>query len=396
MARLWQFQVPTQIHFGRGVLRELGEAVRPLATQVLLVGYRERVGMEESYDRAVHTLQKSGLAVQTFFRVSEEPGEEIVLEGARRAVKEHAQAIVGLGGGSVLDAAKGIAALARIDGALSDFTLANPERREITEALPIVAVPTTAGTGSEVSPAAVFHLPAGDAASGTSLKVTLSAAALTPRVAVVDPDLTRGCPPPLVASAAADALGHALEACLSRRANPLTSLLAAEAVKLIHRHLPQAVAAPEDAEPREPLALAALLAGLAFSEAGVGVGHALAHALGGVLQVPHGRAVAVATRASLRFNAEAAESVYAALAEACGLEGESPAEQAARFVEAMGSLLDRVGLPPRITVADAPADLIARLVENARQSLPQGLTCNPRKVNDTALAGLFQEILEPK
>lgn len=394
MARLWQFQVPTQIHFGRGALRELGEAVRPLAATVLLVGYRERVGMEESYDRAVHTLQKAGLAVQTFFRVSEEPGEEIILEGARRAVVDHAQAIVGLGGGSVLDAAKGIAALTRLDGALGDFTLANPERREITEALPVVAVPTTAGTGSEVSPAAVFHLPADT--PGAALKVTLSAAALTPRVAVVDPDLTRGCPPPLVASAAGDALGHAVEACLSRRANPLTSLLATEAVRLIHRHLPQAVAVPEDAEPREPLALAALLAGLAFSGAGVGGGHALAHALGGVLQVPHGLAVAVATRASLRFNAESAESAYAALAEACGLEGESPAEQAARFVEATGALLDRVGLPPRIAVADAPADLIARLVQNARQSLPQGLTCNPRKLDDAALAGLFQEVLEPR
>ena len=394
MPRVWDFQLPTQVHFGRGALRDLGPLVRPWASSVLLVGYRERAGMEMLYDRAVQSLQKAGVTVQTFFRVPEEPGEETILEAARRAAAEHLQGIVGLGGGSVLDAAKGIAVVARIDGSLADYALTNPERREIPEALPIVAIPTTAGTGSEVSPVAVFSLPDAEHPE-TTLKAPLSAPALAPRVALVDPELTLGCPAELVASAGADALGHALEAALSRWANPFSSLLASQAVGLIQRHLPRAVATPDDPEPREPLALAALLAGAAFSAAGVVVGHALAHALGGVLHVPHGRAVAVATRASLHFNAQASEATCASLAEACGLGGGSASEQAARFVAAIDALLEGVGLPQQIAVAaDAPGDLIQRLVQNARQSLPLGITYNPRKVDDAALAGLFQAILQ--
>jgi alcohol dehydrogenase class IV len=133
--------------------------------------------------------------------------------------------------------------------------------------------------------------------------------------------------------------------------------------------------------------------GAAFSSAGVTVGHAIAHALGGVLQVPHSRAVAIAIGVNLRFNAETCQNAYAELAGACGIGGASPAEQAARFVEEIQSLLVSVGLPDRAAVpVDAPADLINRLVENAQQSTAIGLTLNPKKVTPEALAGLFEDI----
>jgi len=396
MARIWEYHCPTQVHFGRGALLKLDEAVRSLGQSTMLVGYRDRLTLDAAYDRAVTAIQRAGIEVSTFFRVPPEPSEEIVLEGARRAVEDRVRVIVALGGGSVIDAAKGIAAVARVDGALWDYAMGNPQARPISEALPVIAVPTTFGTGSEVSPVAVFTLAGVGSYPEDAVKAVVFSSVLYPRVALIDPELARSCPPGLIASGAADALGHALEAYLSRRTNPMSSLLASKAVGLIHRNLRPAVEQPDNVQLRECLALAAMLGGAAFTAAGVGVGHAIAHALGGVLQVPHGIAVAVAMAASVRFNAKQCRTQYAELAEACGIGGTSPDEQAARFVDQIQQLLKSVGLPDRVPVsAGSSADLVDRLVRNAFQSMATGIALNPRRVDAETLARLFEEVLDP-
>jgi alcohol dehydrogenase len=196
----------------------------------------------------------------------------------------------------------------------------------------------------------------------------------------------------LTAASGADALGHALEAFLSRQANPVTSLLASRAVALIVENLPRAVRSPDDPGPREPLALAAVLAGAAFNEAGVIVGHALAHGLGAVLRVSHAEAVAIGTPVHLRYNFEERADRYAELAEACRLPDGPVWERARRFVDAIAGLLQSVGLPDRVPAPPgAPADLADRLVESALQSTRTALTLNPRKVDAGALRALFAE-----
>jgi alcohol dehydrogenase class IV len=280
-------------------------------------------------------------------------------------------------------------------GDLWDYTGANPESRRVTDAVPLVAVPTTAGTGTEVSAVAVFTHHGVASTPEMPLKASISGPAVRPKVALVDPDLTVGSPPALTAACGADALGHAIEACLSRRANPLSSLLAGQAVGLIVRNLRRAVEEPDDPGPREPLALAATLAGAAFSVAGVVVPHAISQALGGLLHVPHGVGVAVATPANLRFNAEACVEQYAELAGFCGIAADSPEQSAARFVDRVLELLRSVGLPDRLEVPpDAPADLLDQLVRNARESTPVPITLNPRKVDDGDLKEMFREVLE--
>jgi alcohol dehydrogenase len=214
-------------------------------------------------------------------------------------------------------------------------------------------------------------------------------------VALVDPDLAVGSPPGLTAACGADALGHAIEACMSRSANPISSMLAGRAVGLIVRNLRPAVENPNDPGPREPLALAATLAGAAFSAAGVVVPHAIAQALGGLLHVPHGLGVAVGTSVNLRFNAECCVEQYGELADCCGITADSPDEKAARFVDCIVELLGSVGLPDRVEVPpDAPHDLLERLVRNARESTPVPIKLNPRKIDDAALADLFRAVLE--
>jgi len=394
MPRNWDFQLPTRIRFGRGGLRKLGDVVAEFGRSAFLVGYRDRTGLEDVYARAARSLGKAGIAVAEFFEVPPDPEAELGLEGARRLNEAGADVVVGLGGGSVIDAAKGIAALGRMGGNLWDYTSANPESRPITEALPLVAVPTTAGTGTEVTAVAVFTHHGVSSIADMPLKASVSGPAIRPAVALVDPDLTVGSPPALTAACGADALGHAIEACLSRRANPVSSLLAGRAVGLIVAKLGQAVERPDDPAPREPLALAATLAGAAFSVAGVVVPHAISQALGGLLHVPHGLGVAIATPLSLRYNAERCVDQYAELAGFCGISSDSARRQAAAFVDCIVDLLRSVGIPERVDVPpNAPDDLIDRLVRNARASTPVPITLNPRKIDDGVLAEMFREVV---
>lgn len=414
MLRNWEFQLPTRIQFGRGGLRKLGAAAKQLGGSALLVGYRDFAPLSAVYAKAAKSLTDAGVKVTEFPAVAGEPDPQLAADGARLAVEAGCDVIVALGGGSVIDAAKGIAVLASMGGDLWDYTDTAKQPRPITAALPVIAVPTTAGTGAEVTSVAVFtcgdcrtefhSVQTTDGANrlhdGRSdtpsylVKASLVSPAIFPKVAIIDPDLAVGSPARLTAACGADALGHAIEACMSRAANPISSALAARAVGLIVRHLPRAVASPDDPEPREPLALAATLAGAAFNAAGVSAAHAIAHALGAVLHLPHAEAVAIATPLILRFNAEACVETYAELAAACGLQADSPAELAQRFVEQIGDLLRSVGLPERIVVpsADWNAD-VSMLARNAVAYSPLPLRLNPRKVDEATLRELLTTIL---
>lgn len=395
MPRFWDFLLPTHVQFGRGALRRLGQFSAGLGTSALLVGYEDQTGLEDAYAKAETLLAKAGVKTTAFYRISPDPGAELVEQGAQCARQCDADLVIGLGGGSVMDAAKGIAALVHLGGRLWDHTSANPASKPITESLPVVAVPTTAGTGSEVSNVAVFTHKGTGPSDSVAIKDAIVGPALCPKLALVDPDLAIGSPPGLTAACGADALGHAIEACLSRRATPIASALAGQAVRLIVDHLPQAVAEPEKVDHREPLAVAATMAGAAFSSAGVVAPHALAQALGAVLHVPHGNSVALATRAGLQFNRSTCAGQYAELARGCRVAGDDEEQLADLFVSRIQELFDRCGLPATMAIpADAPDHLIDKLVQNALESSRVPITQNPRKASQDDLAALFASILQ--
>lgn len=395
MQSRWEYQLPTKIQFGPGELRKLGETARQFGRSALLVGYRDREGLEETYARAARSLVDAGLSVTEFCEIPPDPDGELAVEGARRVAESGVDVVVGLGGGSPIDAAKGIAALAKMGGKLWDYAGANPDFRPVTDSLPLVAVPTTSGTGSEVTAVAVFNHHGIGSLPGYPLKASIAGPAVRPEVALVDPDLTVGSPPRLTAGCGADALGHAIEACMSRLANPISSALAGRAVRLVVKNLRQAVEHPDDPQPRRPLALASTLAGAAFAAAGVIMTHSIAHALGALLHVPHGEAIAIGTPLTLRYNAQQCREVYCQLAHYCGITADSPQQQAARFVDAIVELLESVGLPGRVELpGDAPEDLAARLARNAVESTLKPLEWTPREIDEPTLKGLFGEILE--
>ncbi len=394
MPRFWDFSLPTQIQFGRGGLRRLGQFTAGLGSSALLVGYEDQTGLEGAYAKAEKLLEKAGVKLTACYTIPPDPAAEIIEQGAELARRSEADVVIGLGGGSVMDAAKGIAALLRLGGSLWDHTGANSQSKPIRDTIPVIAVPTTAGTGSEVSNVAVFTHEKGGSVEGVSIKDALVGPALRPKLALVDPDLALGCPPSLTAACGADALGHAIESCLSRRATPIASALAVQAVRLIVDNLAAAVASPDDPGPRESLAMASTMGGAAFSAAGVVVPHAVAQALGAVLHVPHGLSVALATRQGLSFNRSKCTAQYAELARACQLQGDDDESLADRFVDTINDLLDRCDLPRTIsTPPNAPNDLIERLVRNAYDSAPVPITLNPRKVSEGEMGGLFELIV---
>ena len=395
MLRNWEFQIPTRIEFGRGGLRKLGEIAKKFGGSAMLVGYHDRTGLEETYAKAARSLSEAGLTVAEFFEIPPDPDGELAVQGAQRAAEAGVDVVVGLGGGSPIDAAKGIAALTRMGGNLWDYAGSNPDFRPVTDSMPLIAVPTTSGTGTELTAVAVFNHHGLGSIAGVPLKASISGPAVLPKVALVDPNLTVGSPPRLTAACGADALGHAIEACMSRRANPFSTALAGQAAALIVEHLPRAVDDPDDPGPREQMALASTLAGAAFGAAGVIMTHSMAHALGALLHVPHGEAIAVGTPLNLRYNAEVCRDAYCQLAHCCEITADSPQQQAWSFVECIVELLQSVGLPDRIAVPEgAPDDLAAKLARNAVESTLKPLQWNPREIDEATLKELFEEILE--
>ena len=234
------------------------------------------------------------------FAVEGEPTVELTREGTATALAGQCDAVVALGGGSALDAGKAIAALAANGGDPLDYLEVVGRGQALTKpSLPLVAIPTTAGTGSEVTRNAVLGV------KDAQVKASLRSPLMLPRLALVDPELLAGAPPAVLASSGLDALSQLLEPFLSARANPLTDALAREGMGRSARSLRRAVLEGPDAAAREDLALASLFGGLCLANAGLGAVHGFAAPVGGMFEAPHGAVCAALLPATLEVNLRA-------------------------------------------------------------------------------------------
>jgi alcohol dehydrogenase class IV len=284
--------VPGDVRFGAGRVSEVAPALTGLgARHVLIVTGRTSARA----DVVRLALTGSGIA-STVFPVAGEPTIDVVREAVGVARGVGCDAVLGLGGGSALDTAKAVAVLATVGSdPLEHLEVIGAGRPLTRPGLPCVAVPTTAGTGSEVTRNAVL--------SGGGLKVSLRSPLLLPRVAVVDPDLLIGVPSRTIAASGMDALSQLIEPLLSRRANPFTDALARDGIRRSVRSLGRAYAdGLEEPAVREDLALASLFGGLCLANAGLGTVHGLAAAVGARLSAPHGAVCAAVLTASLDVN----------------------------------------------------------------------------------------------
>jgi len=292
----FEFATATRIVFGAGRLAEAPEAVKSLGgRKVLLVTGKNSARAEPLREG----LGRLGLSTVTL-AVEGEPSVELAREGTATALAQGCDAVVAFGGGSALDAGKAIAALATNGGEPLDFLEVVGRGQALTKPpLPLVAIPTTAGTGSEVTRNAVLGV------KDAQVKASLRSPLMLPRLALVDPELLAGAPPAVLASSGLDALSQLLEPFLSARATPLTDALAREGMGRSARSLRRAVLEGPDAAAREDLALASLFGGLCLANAGLGAVHGFAAPVGGMFEAPHGAVCAALLPATLEVNLRA-------------------------------------------------------------------------------------------
>ncbi|MDH4208464.1 MAG: iron-containing alcohol dehydrogenase, partial [Anaerolineae bacterium] len=354
---MWYFDSP-KVVFGEGALGHLRE-IEGHRAFIVSDGNLEALGF---VDNVADLLSKAGLESQRFLEVEPDPSLGTVLRGARAMADYAPDWIVGLGGGSCLDAAKAMWVLyERPD--LQPEAINPVETLGLRQKARLITIPTTAGTGAEVTWVIVLTDTKDDRKLGLGSRENMA------DVAIVDPSLSKDMPPRLTADTGLDALTHALEGYASAWGNDFSDGLCLRAADLIFRYLPEAYQDGTNTEARERMANAATLAGLGFGNSMAGLAHSLGHALGGVFHTPHGRAVGLFLPYTIEYAARENPRRYGEMARYLGLSTASEAEGAASLVATLRALLERLEQPADLSHTGLERDELLRrmekLVDNA-------------------------------
>lgn len=326
--------------------------------------------------------QLGGRRYGLFDQVKPEP-EISIVEDCTRAYREgEHDGLIGLGGGSAIDIAKGVAAFAGHEGPLAELFGVDLVKRKGPA---LIAIPTTAGTGSEVTNVAIFS------DKEAQLKKGIVSDYLLPDVALVSPIMTLTCPRSVTAASGVDALVHAVESYLSVNASPITDAIAMGAIKLITKALPKAYANPSNLQAREDMATASLMAGMAFGNAGVGAVHALAYPLGGRFNIAHGVSNALLLPYVMAWNKMACVERFRDIAEAMGLRVTdlSDKDAADQAVQAMADLCAAVDIPSGMRSFNVPEEAIPAMAEEASK-IDRLMRNNPRKLTAADIEKIYR------
>ncbi len=390
----FQFFVPTRIRFGSGTLKELPEELEHMGHRKLLVVTDKGVvkaGLLERLNVAIFGNEHAGglgkgeekneskWEIEVFSDISPNPKDKEIVAGYHLAQETGSELILSLGGGTPIDAAKGIAALV----GCQDDHLANYYGKDklTAPALPHIAIPTTAGTGSEVTFSSVIS------DTEQNMKKTLKTSFLAPKLAILDPELTLGLPADITASTGMDALTHAIEAYTAKNKSYMSNTLAVEAARLIYHNLMWAYQEPAELEAREKVMLGSLLAGMAFSQSDVGACHCMAEALGSRHDAPHGTCNAVLLPYIMAYNQEYAREEYSELAKVFGADFESKEEGARIAVEKVQTLARLLKLPNFDELDIAPEDF-EQLAELSVKNI--STQSNPRPMGQEDYVEVFK------
>jgi alcohol dehydrogenase class IV len=388
ITKSFEFKLPTRILFGVNLIDSLGEEAKAIGIRRALLVTDKGVVNAGLLERVTRTLDTSAVDYTIFDSVEANPTTTTVHKGAEIFREHQCNGLLALGGGSPMDAAKGIGVQATHEGDIKDYSRrVGKPIQNITP--PLVAIPTTAGTGSEVTWVSVLVDPK------DKVKIVVPSPYIAAKVAVVDPSLTVSLPPELTASTGMDALTHAIEAYVSTKSLPIADSLALEAIQLISSNLREAVGNGDNMAARASMMLASTMAGMAFVNASVGLVHAVAHALGGFFNIAHGIANAIMLPMVMRFSLIGNPGKYADIAVAMGetVEGLSEMEAAQEAVFAVENLAADIGIPEDLKQLGADPTRINDLAEetlNQTGSHP----FNPRKVGKREIIQLFEQAFE--
>ena len=384
-------RLPRAVVFGSGHRASLGAVAAQIGSRALLCT-DARLSSDLQFKSMLDDLTRAGLAVHVYDRTQADLPLASVYDCLQDCASFGAQLVIGIGGGSCMDMAKTVALLLSHGGRVQDYY---GEYKVPGPILPVIAVPTTAGTGSEVTPVAVVS------DSERNLKVGIASPHLIPLAAVCDPELTLSCPPALTAYSAGDALTHAIESytALARTPEPgltqqhvfvgknaLSDHFALLSISSIWKGLRRAYANGQDLEAREHLMLGSLAAGCAFGTAGTAAAHAIQYPVGGLTHTAHGAGVATLLPYVMQFNKPACESAFAQIAHALDLTtaDAAAASLSQRLIDEIAALLESVGIPRTLRDLGLPADKQDFTAESAL-SITRLIKNNPRPLDVPAL-----------
>lgn len=366
--QITRFRSAPVVHFGPGAISRLEAELRQLGVERIVLVTDPGVKAAGLVDRALADVSAQ---VTIFDQVEPEPPYSLV-DQVVQMIKDHdARAVIGLGGGSSMDVAKMAAIMRNNSGSVADYWGVD---RVPNPGLPAICIPTTAGTSSEISAAAVFVDPE------THVKKGVNCSLLLARVAILDPELTLTLPPTLTAYTGMDALTHAIEAYTSPLASLLTDGTAERGIMLIGQYLRRAFARGDDLDARTGMFAGCLFAGLALAEVNVGSVHGLAQALGGRYSIGHGLANALLLPYVMAYNRIACREKYACVAELLGeqTEGLSLDEASERGVEAVRRLSLELEIPQRMRELGVPRNILDDVAQGAIETQQRVMSNNPR------------------
>jgi alcohol dehydrogenase class IV len=377
------FYSPTKVVFGKGTARTVAQEVNLLGGKKVLVVTDPGVEKTDLLKPVEESLNAAGIPFSIFNGVKPEPPSWVVDEGAKKCRSEGCDFVVGVGGGSSLDCAKGIAIMATNEGSIMDFCGVELVKNR---RLPTVLISTTSGTGSEVTRALVIT---DEKAVRKNAVVSFYVLA---DVAIVDPLLTLSMPPKVTAHSGVDALTHGLESYVSVMATFFSEPLAERAIRWISRYLPVAWAKGSNMEARYFMSLSSTMAGMAFASSGLGAVHALGHTLGVEYHLAHGAAMAAVLPAVMQYNISGNPEKFARIASFMGKEvdGLSTMEAAQEAVTAVQELLVTIQVPSRLRDYGIPKDDIPKLAKAAMRE-SRLLTFNPRDMQEDDVRSLLEE-----
>lgn len=384
MTNVFTFRAAPEITFGVGSVQLLGQKLKNYGVQKLLLVVDQGFAKHGPLSKVTDALAKAGIKFSIFDQVEPEPRAETADRCGSLAKEGKFDFIIGLGGGSAMDTAKAAAILVTNEGRAKDFQGLNKVSRP---GIPKGMIPTTAGTGSEVTFTAVFIN------EEEKKKAGINSPHLFPEMALLDPELTLSLPPAVTAYTGMDALAHAIESFTSLQANSLSEMFSLEAVRKIAKNLRSAVENGSDINARSEMLMGSLLAGIGLANAGVTAVHSLSYPLGGSFRVPHGVGNGLLLPAVMEYNASSCPERFACLAEAMDIEikGLTVMEAALKAVEAVKKLAQDIEIPLRLSDLGIPKSALPWMAEEALKVV-RPLENNPRSISKEDALRIYEAV----
>lgn len=381
----FEYFLPVRLVFGCGKVSLAGKFAGEYGKRAMIVTGRNSTKKTGLLEKVTKYLKDENIESVVFDKITENPLTTVVHEGVEYAKKSNCDVIIGLGGGSAIDAAKGIAFMAVNPGDVSEYIFG----RKGNGALPLIAITTTAGTGSEGDCLAVLTNPV------TNDKKSLKTPYIYPKASIVDPQLMMTLPKHLIASTGFDAFCHALEAFISRRGNPISDALALKAIAIISENLPIVFDNPDDIDAWSNMALANTLGGMVIDSAGVALAHGLEHSVSGLLNVRHGEGLSAILPAFMEYSYPMAVTKFAQVAKAMGgnVEGFADEEAALRSIDAVRKLLEKVNLGFTLGKLGVKNEHIEWLAANSMKTMTYAIENNPRVPDVEEIKNLYLKCL---